>query len=134
MTEGRNPSAGFTLIEVLISLAILGVVLTVFARTVSTQANADQRVNASVQAVLFARSTMERLGRDIALVPGQQSGPFEGDGRWVLTVSPLAPPTQTASGRRPALAYVVQLVVSRPHLETIALISIRLPGRWVSGQ
>ena len=127
-------AAGFTLIEVLIALAILGSVLMVFARTVSTEATSSQRADAAQQAVLFARSTLSRLGRDIALQPGTQTGALEGGGNWTLTIRPLRPEEGKLSPLLVRAAAVVELSVAPPGIRPIQFSSLRLFGQWLPAQ
>jgi general secretion pathway protein I len=122
-----SPSApGFTLIEILVALAILAVILAVFAQVLSGSVLSSRRIDAETQALLVARSTMERIGRDLPLQPGATSGKLAGGGRWSLRISPA-----TVAGRPPAnltgvTTYLIVLTVTKPPFSPITLTSLRI--------
>ena len=122
-----SPSApGFTLIEILVALAILAVILAVFAQVLSGSVLSSRRIDAETQALLVARSTMERIGRDLPLQPGATSGKLAGGGRWSLRISPA-----TVAGRPPAnltgvTTYLIVLTVTKPPFSPIMLTSLRI--------
>lgn len=119
-------AAGFTLIEILVSLAILGVILAAFAQVLTGSLLSSRRVDSGTEALLFARSTMDRIGRDLPLRPGTSSGAFPDGGGWALSVRPA-----TVAGRpSPALAglvtYLVVLTVTKPPFSPITLTTLRI--------
>jgi len=122
-----SPSApGFTLIEILVALVILAVILAVFAQVLSGSVLSSRRIDAETQALLVARSTMERIGRDLPLQPGATSGKLAGGGRWSLRISPA-----TVAGRPPAnltgvTTYLIVLTVTKPPFSPITLTSLRI--------
>jgi general secretion pathway protein J len=96
----RKPSSGFTLLEITITLAILGVVLTiiygVFAQTIAAKEFAERRGDESAG----ARSALTRMTQDLqnaratlSVVPGQSQAP-----------APGATPTPRASGAQKGAA------------------------------
>ena len=97
MRPAQDPTSapGFTLIEILVALAILAVILAVFAQVLSGSVLSARRIDAETQALLVARSTMERIGRDLPLQPGTSSGKLAGGGRWSSAHQP-------GDGRRPS--------------------------------
>jgi len=122
-----SPSApGFTLIEILVALAILAVILAVFAQVLSGSVLSSRRIDAETQALLVAHSTMERIGRDLPLQPGATNGKLAGGGRWSLRISPA-----TVAGRPPAnltgvTTYLIVLTVTKPPFSPITLTSLRI--------
>src|SRR5258708_22282417 len=128
MGPAQHPSAapGFTLIEILVAVAILAVILAVFAQVLSGSVLSSRRIDAETQALLVARSTMERIGRDLPLQPGASSGKLAGGGGWSLRISPA-----TVAGRPPAnltgvTTYLVVLTVTKPPFSPITLTSRRI--------
>lgn len=78
---------GFTLLEILVAFVImalaLGVIMQVFSGALRNIGVAEQRDHA----VELAQSTLVRLGADIPLAEGEQSGE-DGDGyRWHMLIS-----------------------------------------------
>jgi len=91
----NNPSAGFTLIEVLVALVILGLAFGVAIPTITSSLwrgadNRDER-----NAIAYAQSLLSRVGTDIALVDGTTVGQ---DGRlsWRLDITPGPMPGDAA--------------------------------------
>ena len=122
----HRAEGGFTLIEIMVSLAILGLILATFAQVLSGSLLSSQRVDSGTEALLFARSTMDRIGRDMPLRPGVSRGTFPGGGGWALSVRPA-----TVTGRpSPTLAglatYLIELTVDKPPFSPITLTSLRI--------
>jgi prepilin-type N-terminal cleavage/methylation domain-containing protein len=126
MIESTQAERGFTLIEILVALAILGLILASFAGVVSGRSLAAGRMDGETQALLYARSMMERLGRDLPLSPGEAGGPIAGGGQWRLRVRPtdgLGPAPAPAAG---FATYVVALTVSKPPVHAFTITSLRM--------
>jgi general secretion pathway protein I len=84
----RTGEAGFTLLEILVAFAILGLaagaILSMFGSNIARIARSEnQRL-----AVMAARSVMARAGGDIALEPGTRKGEMPGGIRWSMSVKP----------------------------------------------
>jgi general secretion pathway protein I len=119
--EGHSSTPGFTLIEILVALAILAVILAVFAQVLSGSVLSARRIDAETQALLVARSTMERIGRDLPLQPGATSGKLAGGGRWSLRISPT-----TVANLTGVTTYLIVLTVTTPPFSPITLTSLRI--------
>ncbi|HXY99647.1 MAG TPA: type II secretion system protein [Stellaceae bacterium] len=88
MTSARQPSGGFTLIEVLVALTILGIALGVLMSALSgglSRAGATQSEAAAAQ---LAQSLLADAGREAALADGEQAGALASGFRWRLAVAP----------------------------------------------
>jgi prepilin-type N-terminal cleavage/methylation domain-containing protein len=81
-------SSGFTLLEVLIALAILGLCLAFLTGTAFDSFTRVERIDREEHAVVLADNILARLGHDIPVVPGTTSGK-EGDLVWHMTIAPL---------------------------------------------
>ena len=124
--SSNHPEAGFTLIEILVSLVILGIILATFAEVLSVSLRSSRRIDSGTEALLFARSTMDRIGRDQPLRAGLSRGVFPDGGGWSLSLSPA-----TVTGRpAPSLAglstYLVVLTVNKPPFSPMTLTSLRI--------
>jgi prepilin-type N-terminal cleavage/methylation domain-containing protein len=124
--RASTPCSGFTLVEILVALAILGVILAAFAQVISGSLLSARRIDSETDVLLFARSTMERLGRDLPLRPGRSHGTLAGGGGWDLSITPA-----TITGRQaPTVArlasYLVVLTVVKPPFGPITLTSLRI--------
>jgi general secretion pathway protein I len=110
----RRRRAGFTLIEVLVAVAIAGIALASLSAAVRTglgNAKAAEQYN---DATHRAQSRLDMVGSAIPLTPGEQSGDDGGGFAWRVRISP--PQTHTAPPRAntpplPAL-YDVEVTVS----------------------
>ena len=87
MTERR--CAGFTLIEVLVALAILAITFGFAFRAFSGGAYLLDRDGYEERAVLRARSELARIGRDIPLQDGETDGRSAGGFAWKVTITPF---------------------------------------------
>lgn len=84
---------GFSLLEVVVALAILALSLGVILQSFSTSMRASQ-VNAQrLQAVTLAEYNLQRVGVDLPLQPGVFSGSLESPQRldWTLSISGYDP-------------------------------------------
>lgn len=87
LAKTRNLDQGFSLIEVLISLTIVGISLIVLLQIFS---GGLHRINVSEEtykASLFARSLETRIGRDLPLQTGLQRGKSEQGFEWVIDIT-----------------------------------------------
>jgi general secretion pathway protein I len=103
---------GFTLMEILISLAILAVALAAVMQAFSGGLRAASASERQATAILLARSLLERVGRDVPLAPGEQSGVTEDGYRWLVRMQPaqIIDPERVADS--PVLPYDVQVQVA----------------------
>jgi general secretion pathway protein I len=134
VTRARPATAGFTLLEVLVSLAILAgalaAVFQVFSRTLDTTADAESRTIAAS----LAQSLLARVGSEIPLEAGESSGELDGGFRWRLRTTPYDPDRfgELPFARPYEIAidvlWNVRSSVQRVHLSTLRLATAR-PAR-----
>lgn len=87
MKHSRNK--GFTLIEVLVAFAILGLSSIVIFRAMSTGMTNEQAAISATTNILSARSVLERIGIEIPLEQGEFEGTFADGGAWQLALTRL---------------------------------------------
>jgi general secretion pathway protein I len=86
MTERR--ASGFTLVEVLVALAILALTFTFAYRAMSGGLGRLADDSRSERAVLLARSQLARVGHDIALIDGETGGRAADGFSWQVRIAP----------------------------------------------
>jgi general secretion pathway protein I len=87
--DRSSPDNGFTLLEVVVALAIAGLALVGLFRAGSGGLVSVDTAARAEEAVQRAQSHLAAVGRDAALVEGELTGD-DGDGyRWALRVRPL---------------------------------------------
>lgn len=113
MTEGRQQ--GFTLLEVLVALAILAVTLGVAMAGFSGNLAFSARIDDQRRALMLAQSLLAAAGRSEPLEPGMAEGMAEDGLRWKRRISVYLPQEEEAgaqSPRLPVAAYQVSVDVS----------------------
>lgn len=112
MKQGkRNP--GFTLIEVVVAMAILGVGLAVIIELFGGGLRLGRVSQEYTRAAGYARMKMEEINLASALEEGIQEGAFDGQFRWQVEVKKvdLLPSGQETSYRPPVNLYRVRVDV-----------------------
>ena len=91
--RGASPARlarGFTLLEVVVALAIAGLAFVLLFRAGSTGLLAADTASRAEEAVERAQSHLAAIGREASVVAGDREGKDGGGFRWHLTVRPLA--------------------------------------------
>jgi len=84
---------GYTLIEVIVAFAVLGVALMLLLGTLSNGTRQVRWAADSGRAALHAQSLLDGIGIDVPVVPGRNTGEFEdGRYRWTLEIAPFVDP------------------------------------------
>jgi general secretion pathway protein I len=92
----RRSEAGFTLIEVLVSIAVLAIVLGAIGGVVGTTVKSIRSVDRRLPLLETAQSLVASLPDRNALKPGTQVG-GSGGFRWRIDVAPMAGPAPKAA-------------------------------------
>jgi general secretion pathway protein I len=112
MTDAPDSrSGGFTLVEVLVALAILGLLFGIAFNALSEGFDWLGRAAGQQHAMTLAETTLARIGHDIALRDGQQQGD-SGDYRWSVDITPYGDTGDIAPGRLGG--HLVVVMVSWP--------------------
>ena len=109
--------AGFTLLEVLVALAIAGLALVALFRAGGDGLLAADTSTRVEEAVQRAQSHLAAVGRDIALLQGDTDGDDGGGYRWRLRIAPAAAWQAQPDSGAPAVAttlYDVEVSISWP--------------------
>lgn len=84
---------GYTLIEVIVAFAVLGVALMLLLGTLSNGTRQVRWAADSGRAALHAQSLLDGIGIDVPVAPGRTEGSFEdGRYRWTLDIAPFVDP------------------------------------------
>jgi len=122
----RRRQRGFTLIEIIVALAILAVALTALFQAFSGGLRVTTATERQAAAVMLARSLLDRVGEDIPLAAGEQAGVSEDGQRWSIAIapSPLIAPERRAGS--PVIPFDVQVSVAADGSRPVTLTSLRL--------
>ncbi|WP_101925509.1 MULTISPECIES: type II secretion system protein XpsI [Luteimonas] len=116
---------GYTLIEVIVAFAVLGLALTLLLGTLSNGTRQVRWAADSGRAALHAQSLLDQVGIDLPLDAGQRTGTFEdGRYRWTLAIAPY-----DDAGADPAAAVAPQPVDS----SATQLMALTLGVEWGAG-
>jgi general secretion pathway protein I len=111
----ERPAAGFTLLEVIVALAIAGLAFAALFRAGGTGLFAVDTAGSLEEAVARAQSHLAAVGRDAALLQGDSNGDDGGGYHWWLHVRPLAErlaQQQGQGGRSVTTLYEVEVRIS----------------------
>jgi type II secretory pathway pseudopilin PulG len=121
MWRGRRPDDGFTLLEALVALSILAGSSASLVSLVAASARAQAAAELDASGALLAENLLARLGRDMPLETGLQSGISPAGLRWTLSVAPFA--YAPAADRTSAL-FLVRVQI-RPDKAVQPIIDVR---------
>jgi general secretion pathway protein I len=139
MSADLRVGAGFTLLEVIVALAIAGLALVGMFQAGSTGLFAADTAARAEEAVERAQSHLAAIGRDAALTAGQFTDDDGGGYRWRLNVQPVAirrmPGPDGVSTTNTTL-YAVEVEISwrdSGHERSVVLKTLRLGTAAASG-
>jgi general secretion pathway protein I len=107
LSEHRRDTAGFTIIEALVALAVVAASLTAIGSLIATSVRGTRSIEQHVALVETARAIATGLPNRDELAPGNLSGERAGH-RWRVDVSPFA---AGAVDSLPPASWVPQAVV-----------------------
>jgi general secretion pathway protein I len=124
--ERRRPRAGFTIVEVLVALAVVAASLAAIGSVIATTARAARSLEQRVALVQTARAVETGLPRRGQLALGHVSGEIGGH-RWRIDVSPFATgrPVEDA----PWVPQAIVIRVQSPAGAILELHTLRLQRR-----
>jgi hypothetical protein len=120
--------AGFTLLEALVALTILTGTMASLTTLVAVSRRAEAEADADLSATLHAQNILVRIGRDLPLEAGAQSGILEDGLVWSVLITPYR---VEGSNRSESEADLFQVRVSLkrriPEPTLIDVVSLRKP-------
>jgi general secretion pathway protein I len=123
--ERRRQRAGFTIIEVLVALAVVAASLAAIGAVVATTARATRSLEQRVALLQTARAIETGIPRRGQLAPGRSGGEIAGH-RWRIDVAPLAAGLVENS---PWIPLSVVIRVQSPSGAVLELNTVRLRRR-----
>jgi general secretion pathway protein I len=127
LSRRSSDTAGFTLIETLIALAIIAVVLGTIGSVVATTAKGTRAIDQRLALAGTAETLLANLPVRSLLKPGRRSGELAGS-RWRVDVAPMnVPGGDPASDRFVPLA--VNLRLQRADGSAIQITTVKLVPR-----
>jgi general secretion pathway protein I len=128
--EAEARDAGFTLVEVLVALAVLALTLGVLLQVLADGAGRAGHAEKQASALSQAQSLLAAVGSQIALQHGHTSGQFDDGSRWQLRIEAHG----DAADRKawPVGAYKVFVEVAWVHgsrERSLTLTTLRLGGK-----
>lgn len=126
---GRSRDAGFTLLEVIISLAIAGLSLVALMQASSTGLRLTGRAYGNAEAILLARSKLDEVGTVLPLVPGRLEGQEEDGSAWEIVITLV----EEAAPISPARRALIQLKSQPDKAAGIRLLSVEVVVRSPTG-
>lgn len=104
---------GYSLIEVVVAVAIAGIALTMLLQAVQGNAERTALSREYVLATAFGESMLARVGRDLSMETGTRSGRFREAFNWTRTIRPYVDPPQTGEESDVAVSpYEVVVTIS----------------------
>ena len=124
--QSPNSTRGFTLIEVLVALAVLSITLVVLLQAFGGGLRAVGTSERYLMATMLARSVLDDIGTETPVVAGEKSDDIADGYRWTTRIAPsptIAPVKDEALLQVP---YEVQVEISWHGRPVTTLTTIRL--------
>jgi general secretion pathway protein I len=124
----RNKKAGFTIIEVLVAIAVVAISLTAIGALTGTSTRSVRSLEDHVALVETARTLAATLPPRTALAPGDIAGQLNGH-RWRVGISPFFSDVATPATDFPWIPETISIRVQSPSGAALSLDTIRLQRR-----
>src|SRR5262245_48630237 len=113
----RSQARGFTLVEVIVALAILGVLLVAAFQVASTSLEMTRRSDGQRISLLHARSLIDQLSSAEPLRQGEFKGDLSDGSRWVGRIVPYESQWNAQLASTPVQVYRISVTVISPEGE-----------------
>jgi general secretion pathway protein I len=126
--EIAGRTAGFTILEVLIAIAVVAVVLGAIGAVTSTTTRGVRSLEQHVVLMETARSVAASLRSRETVTPAGLSGELFGN-RWRIGIAPLTEGSVALSPASPWIPQIVSIRVQSPSGAVVAVDTVRLQRR-----
>ena len=92
-----SPSAGFTLLEVVVAMTIVGIGVVTLLEIFSTGLRLGSRSSATTEAMTYGRQAMDEILLRRKIEEGALQGALNERARWKLGIEPVREPSDTLS-------------------------------------
>ena len=92
-----SPSAGFTLLEVVVAMTIVGIGVVTLLEIFSTGLRLGSRSSATTEAMTYGRQAMDEILLRRKIEEGALQGSLNERARWKLGIEPVREPSDTLS-------------------------------------
>lgn len=127
-TQHRSSESGFTLLEIIIALVILGIGFALAMELLATGVRSAKASEDYTQAILLARQKMAEIAATRNLEGSADAGEFGGGFRWASEIQPLPQEEDM-----PVQLYQVRVRIAWPGRrggeKSLDLYSLRIAGR-----
>lgn len=120
---------GFTLIETLVAFAVLSVGLSVLYFSFSDSLSLGDRGALSRRSAVLLEQVQARLGTDIPLIRGEQTGRFDTGGHWRVTVERAANSGTVGQSTSDLFQVHVEVVAGEGVLP-VSIVTLRVGPKW----
>ena len=127
-SEIGDRTAGFTILEVLVAIAVVAISLTAIGALTGTTTRGVRAVEQHVALVEAARTVAASLPSRSQLAPGEMAGDLYGN-RWRMGVSPFFGDASAPVPSSPWIPETISIRVQSPSGATIDLETVRLQRR-----
>jgi len=123
--ERGGPQAGFTLIEVLVALAVVAISLTAIGSLVATNIRTTRALDDRLELVSSARAILAGLPERDKLTPGNLTGELAGR-RWRVDVRPFVADFVDPTRPTPWVPQIVTMTLESPGGRFLQVNTVRL--------
>lgn len=129
LSERGQRQAGFTLLEVIVALAVLSISLALLMRTLSGGFHHQRQAAMLAQKTALAQSLLARVGTDLPLAPGVQNGSSANGLAWEIRIEPYGDGADRQHW--PLAAYTVSVNVREQGVDSAAYVlnTLRLAAK-----
>lgn len=133
--KSDHRSAGFTLLEVIVSFAALAITVPIILQLYSTAFGGSGRTEVQLRALLEAKSKIAEFSASSRLRPGLFEGVTDDGAAWRVSIVAHRHKDDRQSSDRPIRAYRIEVSVGRrgQNFDDVTLRTIRLVRRLRDG-
>lgn len=128
--SGAGDDRGFTLLEILVSLAVLALAIPVLMGVIGNGLRITGVTERATVAASVAEMLLARAGTEIPLVKGDRAGSYDGGFRWRLRITPFGARADRDAWPLHAYRVAVQVFWNDAGLQRVVMLTtLRLVGK-----